>query len=149
MIPLSTSGKLRTYMTTGLIGCSFAALIIYLVIVGGNKEALPFMTFTNTNFNFHVYCPVDTPTAAGYYKNVFGGNYINFNSLNSSSLYVVYVQSANVTTSVFIANTNTYQDNKDLGLYYCGLARAWNDTCSNSQLVCSAPGPMFYLPVDE
>lgn len=62
MIPLSTSTKLRTYMTTGLIGCSFAALIIYLVIVGGNKDALPFMTFTNTNFNFHVYCPVDQDT---------------------------------------------------------------------------------------
>jgi hypothetical protein len=136
-------------MTTGLIGCSFAALVIYLVIIGGNKDALQFMTFTNTGFNFHVYCPVDTPTAAGYYQNYFGGNYVNLNSVNTSSLYVVYVQSSNVTTLSFNASTKTYDNITDVGFYYCGLARAWNDTCINSKLICSAPGPMFYLPVDE
>jgi hypothetical protein len=35
-------------------------------------------------------------------------------------------------------------------LGYCGSARLWNETdCRNSKLVCTIPGPMFYLPVGQ
>lgn len=46
MIVLNNStSRLRMILAYGVTGCSIAALIIYLVIIGGNSEALPFLTF--------------------------------------------------------------------------------------------------------
>lgn len=80
---------------------------------------------------------------------MFIGASYNISSFNASSLYVVYVQSLNTVTSTYDPTSNTFTNTTNLGLYYCGLARNWNDTCLNSKFVCTAPGPMFYLPVDE
>lgn len=67
MIPLNNIARLKSYLANGAIGVSVAALILYLVIIGGNQDALPFLTFKDADFNFHVYCPVDTPTACNSY----------------------------------------------------------------------------------
>lgn len=33
---------------------------------------------------------------------------------------------------------------------YCGSARLWNESnCDNAKFVCTVPGPMFYIPVDQ
>jgi hypothetical protein len=145
MIPLNNSTRIKSYLTNGAIGCSVAALVIYLVIIGGNQEAINFMTFQDKDFNFHVYCPIDTPTANKDYQAYFGVS----NTANTSSLYVVYIQAKNVTTSTVDPITNEIINTTDIGLYYCGLAREWSGTCQNAQLICTAPGPMFYLPVDQ
>lgn len=47
MITLRSTSQLKSLAATGLIGCSFAALVIYLVIIGGNRQALDYLTFTN------------------------------------------------------------------------------------------------------
>lgn len=120
MIPLNNSTRIKAYLANGALGFSVAALVIYLVVIGGNQEAVNFMYFENTNFNFHVYCPIDSPTASGYYQSYFGYTY---NAANTSNLYVVYVQAKNVTTSVTDPSTGAITNNTDLGLFYCGLAR--------------------------
>ena len=44
--------------------------------------------------------------------------------------------------------SNTSDPNSTVLMSYCGYARLMNETdCSNGQLLCSIPGPMFYVPV--
>jgi hypothetical protein len=147
MIPLTNTTKLRSLAATGLVGASFAALLIYLVLVGGNQEADQLVTFLKTDFRFHVYCPVDDAYNYQLYQQNFGGN-LAIDAPKNSSLYVVYVQARNSTSLTYDQTTNSFTNNTQMGLYYCGLAREWNGTCKNAQIVCSAPGPMFYLPID-
>lgn len=125
MITLSKSNSLLVFIS-GAIGMSTAALVLYLVIIGGNQEAIPFLTFKDTDFNFHVYCPIDTPNAYKYFQSYYGYAYDN---TNSSSFYVVYMQARNVTTTTRDPVTGQTINQTDLGLYYCGLAREWLGTC--------------------
>ncbi len=146
----NSSSRLRMILAYGVTGCSIAALVIYLVIIGGNSEALPFLVFEQTGFNFHVYCPVDTPSASQAYQSYFGSKYYNTKTnYNASSLYVVYMQSKNVTTPTYDQITGTWKNVTSLGLYYCGLVREWNGDCKDSKMICSSPGPTFYLPVNQ
>lgn len=45
--------------------------------------------------------------------------------------------------------TGAWRNETSLGLYYCGLVREWNGDCKDSKMICSSPGPTFYLPVNE
>jgi hypothetical protein len=61
------------------------------------------------------------------------------------NLYIVYVQARDVTSTFWDSATSQYITQTKAGLYYCGLAREWLGTCKDARLVCSIPGPMFYL----
>lgn len=40
--------------------------------------------------------------------------------------------------------------NSSVLMSYCGFARLKNETdCSNAQLLCTTPGPMFIVPVNQ
>lgn len=67
MIPIGSNSRLKSILSYGLAGCSIAALLIYLVVIGGNTEADQLMQFVDTDFRFHVYCPIDSSSVYQYY----------------------------------------------------------------------------------
>ena len=103
-----------------MAGMSAAALIVYLVIVGGNVEVTQIPTVTSSNFKFDVYCPVDTADSINYFKQFYG---TTLGIGPSPNLYIVYIQVQNLTTQSYDVEAGTYTTQTKAGLYYCGLAR--------------------------
>lgn len=139
----NTIQLLKSFKISGLIGCTFAALVLYVVYVGGLFDATQFLSFNIVDFNYQVMCPINSQTMAQY------GTLFGISQSSSSNLYVVTTISQNVSRTLYDPDTGNYINTTTNALYYCGLARAWNGTCANAQLVCSAPAPMFYLPVKK
>jgi hypothetical protein len=57
----------------------------------------------------------------------------------------------NINTSIYVVIAHAFGDQHATStLSYCGLARKWTEAdCSNSRVVCSAPGPTFYFKVKD
>lgn len=146
MIPVSNTSKLKYMATTGIVGASFAALCVYLVMVAGDQEADQLILPLKTDFRFHVYCPIDPANIQASVRSIDSSL---TSSLANSSLYVVYMQTQNTSTLAYDPTTQAFYNQTQMGMFYCGLAREWNGTCEDAKIICSAPGPMFYLPIYE
>ena len=137
ILPLNTPVLQKTFPYLPTIGFSAAGLLIFLAIIFGKEPTGTPLTFTETAFSFDVYCPVSSKENLAQYSSLLTNAQMGqIGSLNiQDDIYVVYIQ----------ARPTNITNNSPAGLYYCGLARTWLGSCSNAQVVCSSPGPMFYM----
>jgi hypothetical protein len=60
MIPVGTHTSSKTNYYGASVGFTFAAFLLYLAIIYGNKEAETQLIFKDSPFEFHVYCPISS-----------------------------------------------------------------------------------------
>jgi hypothetical protein len=141
MITLPNIQNPKPYPYATTIGFSLAAFLIFLAIIYGNEQIGDQLIFTDSPFEFHVYCPISSKDYLKQYVNLITNAKVSqINNLDiKEDIYVVYVQARPIEKEV----------NSTAGLYYCGLARPWLGSCENAKIICSSPGPMFYLAVNS
>lgn len=137
ILPLNTAVAQKPFPYPPAIGFSAAGLLIFLAIIFGKEPTGTPLTFTETPFSFSVYCPVSSKGNLAQYSSLLTNAQMGqIGSLNiQDDIYVLYVQ----------ARPTNITANSPAGLYYCGLARTWLGSCADAKVVCSSPGPMFYM----
>jgi len=141
MIPLGSSNNSKNNYVGASVGFTLAAFLLYLAIIYGDKQAETQLVFKDSPFQFHVYCPISSQDHLQQYLHLIKNAQLSdLEAIDVANTYVVYIKAR-----------STDKNNPDAkgGLFYCGLAREWNGDCTNAQIICSAPGPMFYLPVGQ
>lgn len=113
-----------------------------------NHFQCPAPTINSSTFYSHVYCPVNNTSNPSFLALI---NYLNVSN-TSNDYEVLSAAIENFTTYIIFvraASTNLSPTTNDILLNFCGWARTLNSDCSQAQLVCSIPGPMFSLPTDS
>lgn len=90
------------------------------------------------SFKYDVYCPIPRTTK----------NYQNFYLTEWQKMAYKQLSTNQNSIDKYVISMRMKTDSSGKKrFHFCSLARKWSEPdCSNARIVCSSPGPMFYIP---